>query len=83
MDNDEQTGAYRPHSTFRVLFAPIISKCGSGFRVEIEREKLGELLDAKWAGSYCNALEEPVCVFPVLIADFFQRAIVCLVERLR
>jgi hypothetical protein len=63
-----------------VLLAPVFPECGYRICVEIECEELSELFDAKWARSCCDTLEESVCVFPVLLANLFQRAIVCLIE---
>ena len=51
------------------------------FGAEIEREKLGELLDAKWAGSRTGEAYVPVPSF--ILANAFQREVVCHVERLR
>jgi hypothetical protein len=39
--------------------------------LEIECEKLCELLDAKWARSSCNTLKKAVGIFLVLLVDFF------------
>ena len=80
-DDGKQTGTRRPHGVCWVLLAPILPECGSRICVEIECEELRELLDEKWSRSRGDTLEESVRVFPVLLADFFQRAIVCLVER--
>src|SRR5712691_744313 len=81
IDNGKETGTCGSHSVCWVLLAPILQECGSCVCVEIECEELSELLDAKWARNCCDTLEEAVGVFPVLLSNFFQRAIVCLVER--
>jgi hypothetical protein len=83
LDDGEQTGACGSHSMCRILLAPILSKGRSWFSLEIECEELCELLDAKWAGGCRNTLEESVCIFPILVADLFQRTIIGLVERFR
>jgi hypothetical protein len=65
----------------RVILAPIFPECGCRICFEIECEELCELIDAEWARSCCDTLEETVCVFPVLLSNLFQGTIVCLVER--
>ena len=79
-DNGKQTGAGRQHRLSRVFGAPFHLKNGGGPYVEIERKKVCEFFDTKWAGSYSNALENVVSIFPILLIDLSQRAFVCLIE---
>src|SRR5216683_376414 len=83
VDHGKQTGACGPHCVCWVFRAPIRPKDGSRLRVEIEREKLCELLDTEGTGSCGDTPEESVRIFPVLFANILQRALIRLIERLR
>jgi hypothetical protein len=80
IDDGEQTAAGGQDGFHRIIWAPILAKFGKRFRFEVEREQVGDFLNAKRAGSHRNALEQTMGEFPVRFTDFAQGALVRLIE---
>jgi len=82
VDDGEQTAAGGQDGFYGIIWAPILAKFGKRSLFEVEREKVGNFLDAKRAGSNRNALEQTMSEFPVRFVDFAQGALVRLIEAL-
>jgi hypothetical protein len=57
VDNGDQRGTNCQHKLFWILGAPTSVESGDRSHIGLDCEKLGKLLDAKWALGYDEALE--------------------------
>jgi YD repeat-containing protein len=79
----DQAGTCTENGFLGILRAPTRVDSRSGFRFEIDYDGFRKLVSTKWANGNCQTLEEAFGVFPLLIVDTQQRALVGFIQSFR
>ena len=79
-DNGDKAGACGQHRPFCVPWLGSFVKRSRRCHVELDGKNIRELLDAKWADGYREALEQPSSIFSFLLIDVPQRSLVCFIQ---